>query len=124
MTPIAYAACMRFTLRSATTIALTLVLGGCLAGPHQLRRSVDDWDHSLYVNSPWWNAALWVLPVFPVSHTLAMVGDFLVTDPWAFWFDDAWDGAGTGFEHLQVESTDGHMDSLFIDRALWTRIDR
>ncbi len=104
--------------------ALGLLLGGCLAGPHQLRRSVDDWDHKTYVNSPWWNAALWIVPVYPISHIGAMTLDFLITDPWAFWFDDAWDGAGTGFEHLPVEWTDGRVGSLLMDRALWTRVDK
>lgn len=106
----------------AATIALTLALSGCLVGPHQVRRSVDDWDQRSYVNSPWWNVVLWVVPIIPASYAAALVVDTLVTDPYAFWFDDAWDGNGTGFRHLQVDWTDGHMDSLLLDRAMWTRI--
>ena len=110
--------------RRSAALLLCLTLGACAAGPHQLRRSVDDWDHQTYVNSPWFNALLWVAPVYPVCHVGALVGDFLVTDPYYFWFDDAWDGAGTGYEHLHVEWTDGHVDSLLADRSDWTRSER
>lgn len=101
-----------------------LLLVGCLAGPHQLRRSVDDWEQRSYVNSPWWNVALWTVPVFPVSYLSALVLDTLITDPWSFWFDDAWDGNGTGFQHLPIDWTDGHMDSLLMDRSKWTRVEK
>ena len=114
---------MRTRLRLGALLPLAL-LAGCFVGPHQLRRSVDDWDHDLYVNSPWWNATLWLVPVIPVSSLGATVLDFLITDPWHFWFDDAWDGSGTGFRHLPVEWPDGKVDSLFLDRSLWTRVDK
>jgi hypothetical protein len=100
------------------------MLAGCAAGPHQLRRSVDDLDHKLYVNSPIWNGLLWIVPVLPVLSAGAMVGDFLVTDPWAFWFHDVWDGQGTGYEHLPVQTVDGKMGSLLLDRGHWTRVER
>lgn len=108
----------------AVTAAFALVLSGCLAGPHQLRRSVDDWEQRSYVNSPWWNVVLWVVPIFPASYAAALVLDTLVTDPYAFWLEDAWDGNGTGFRHLPIDWTDGHMDSLLLDRAMWTRIEK
>lgn len=104
-----------------STLLLGANLGSCAAGPHQLRRTVDDWDHNLYVNSPWLDAVLWAIPVIPTSFVVAIVCDFLVTDAYAFWFDDAWDGNGTGFEHLQVQWTDLHVRSLMIDRSGWTR---
>jgi hypothetical protein len=112
------------TLRHCLLVLSTATLAGCAAGPHQLRRSIDDWDHKSYVNSPWWNAALWVVPVFPVCYAGAFVGDFLITDPWAFWGEDAWDGKGTGFEHLPVLWTDGRMNSLWMERTGWTRIEK
>jgi hypothetical protein len=118
-----YARGMR-TLRRRVCLAALLALSACAAGPHQLRRSIDDWDHKSYVNSPWWNAALWVVPVFPLCYAGAFVGDFLVTDPWAFWLEDAWDGKGTGFEHLPVQWTDGRMTSLWLERTGWTRIEK
>jgi len=96
----------------------------CAAGPHQLRRTVDDWDHNLYVNSPWWNAALYIVPVIPVCHIGAFTFDFFVGDAYAFWFGDAWDGEGTGFEHLPVEAPDGKVQSLMIDRSGWTRSEK
>jgi hypothetical protein len=95
-----------------------------VVGPHQLRRTVDDWDHALYVNSPWACAALWLVPVIPVGEVLARVGDFLVTDPWCFWFGDAWDGAGTGYRHAPVQATDGSVGSLLLPREDWTRKER
>ena len=103
-------------------VLLAVSLGSCAAGPHQLRRTVDDWDHKIYVNSPWLDAALWIVPAIPISTVIAMTFDFFITDAWAFWSDDAWDGSGTGFEHLPVQATDGRMGSLLLDRAGWTRI--
>ncbi|MFK7740842.1 MAG: hypothetical protein AB8H80_11020 [Planctomycetota bacterium] len=110
--------------RLAATLLAATVLGSCAAGPHQLRRSVDDWDHKIYVNSPWLNAAMWVVPVYPVMLVGAMVGDFLVTDPYHFWLDDAWDGNGTGYVHLEVEHPDGWVDSLMMDRSGWQRVEK
>ena len=48
----------------------------------------------------------------------------LITDPYYFWFGDAWDGNGTGFRHLDVEFVGGSVDSLLIDRSGWTRSDK
>jgi hypothetical protein len=118
-----YAAAMRLHRRCVPFLAI-LALAACAAGPHQLRRSIDDWDHKSYVNSPLWNAALWVVPVFPVCYAGAFVGDFLITDAWCFWGEDAWDGKGTGFEHLTVPWTDGRMGSLWLERAGWTRVEK
>jgi hypothetical protein len=118
-----YAAAMR-TLRRSVLALASLALTACAAGPHQLRRSIDDWDQKSYVNSPWWNATLWVVPVMPLCYVGAWAGDFLITDPWAFWFEDAWDGKGTGFEHAHVQWTDGRMPSLWLERTGWTRIEK
>jgi hypothetical protein len=95
-----------------------------MAGPHQLRRTVDDWDQKLYVKSPWIDAVLWVVPVFPLANFGAWVGDFFVTDAYAFWFKDAWDGKGTGFEHYKQEWTDGRMKSLLSSDSGFIRIDK
>ncbi|MCK5941070.1 MAG: hypothetical protein KAI24_03795 [Planctomycetes bacterium] len=115
---------MRNSMRIGVTAVLCTLLGACASGPHQLRRSVDDWDHQVYVNSPWLNAAMWVVPIYPTCHAVALVLDFAITDPWYFWCEDAWDGSGTGFQHLDVEWTDGHVDSLLSDRSGWTRTER
>jgi hypothetical protein len=112
------------TVARRIALASLVTFAACAAGPHQLRRSIDDWDHKSYVNSPRWNAVLWIVPVMPVCYVGAFVGDCLITDPWAFWCEDLWDGKGTGFEHLEVPWTDGRMSSLWRDRAGWTRIDR
>lgn len=117
-----FAPCRRLLVLAAAAVITTL--GGCLAGPHQLRRSVDDWDHKQYVNTPLWNGILWIVPVWPAAFAGAFAFDFLVTDPYAFWFHDLWDGRGTGFEHLPVEWTDGRMESLMLDRSRWTRVSR
>src|ERR1041384_6777159 len=101
-------------------IIASLALGGvaaltmtsCSAGPHQLNRSVDDWDHKMYVNSPWIDGVLWFVPVIPIAHFIAAVGYFFVTDAYAFWLHDAWDGKGTGYDHLKVDAPDGKMGSL------------
>jgi len=107
-------------------IALLAVscLAACAAGPQQLRRSVDDWDQKVYVNSPWWSATLWLVPVMPVAYVGAFVGDFLVTNPIAFWGEDAWDGKGTGYQHLHVEWTDGRQGSLYAPQSGWTKVVR
>lgn len=117
---------MRSRPRSSrlATAAAALLLASCAAGPHQLRRSVDDWDRKVYVNSPWLSAALWVVPVYPTMYMGAWVGDFLISDAYHFWFDDAWDGNGTGFEHLEVESPDGWVESLLSERSGWQRVEK
>lgn len=116
---------MTLRLRTLAAVCLfALPFGACAAGPHQVRRTIDDWDHNLYVNSPWFDALLWVVPVIPVATLGSFVVDFLITDAYAFWFDDAWDGAGTGFEHLHVEATDGKVGSLLMDRSGWTKVEK
>lgn len=109
-------------LATSLTLGMCLALGSCAAGPHQLRRSVDDWDQKMYVQSPWVNAALWVIPVFPIVTTLAWVGDSFTTDPYAFWFKDAWDGKGTAFKHFDVQAIDGSMYSLLMDEGKFIEI--
>jgi hypothetical protein len=96
---------------------LTLSLASCYAGPHQLRRSVDDWDQKMYVESPWIDAVLWVIPVIPLVSFGAQIADFFVVDAYYFWAKDAWDGNGTAYRHLQPEPTDGTMESLLFDDA-------
>src|SRR5690606_429901 len=93
-------------------LLLGLTLSGCAAGPHQLRRTVDDWDHKLYVEQPWLDAVLWVVPVIPIAGFFASVGDFFVVDAYTFWVKDAWGGKGTGYNHLSVQHPDGAMTSL------------
>jgi hypothetical protein len=100
----------------------TLSMTSCSAGPHQLRRSVDDWDHKTYVNSPWLDGVLWFIPVIPLATIVAAFGDFFITDAYAFWFHDAWDGKGTGYEHLKVDATDGKMGSLLMDGSSWLQV--
>ena len=109
-------------------IVLALLLSfsftSCAAGPHQLRRSVDDWDREMYVDSPWLDALLWVVPVYPLAYFVAGVGDFVVTDGYTFWFKDAFGGAGgTGFTHLTVDSPNGYMSSLLMDEGKWLQVD-
>ena len=96
----------------------------CAAGPHQLQRSVDDWDRQLYVDSPWLDGVLWGVPVIPAATFLAAVGDFFITDAYAFWIEDAFTGGnGTGFEHATVDQPDGHMTGLLIDDGKLLQID-
>lgn len=106
---------MKKLLASVAVCAVALTMTSCAAGPHQLKRSVDDWDHQMYVKSPWINAACWVVPVFPICNFVAGIGDFFVVDAYAFWFHDAWDMKGTGFKHADVPATDGAMGSLLGD---------
>ena len=47
-----------------------------------------------------------------------------IADPVAFWGEDAWDGAGTGYEHLHVEWTDGRQGSLYAEQTGWTKVVR
>jgi len=102
---------MRKLVASIAIVVAALSFSSCLAGPHQLRRSVDDLDQKMYIDNPWLNAALWVLP-FPVMYAGASFGDFFVGDAYAFWFHDAWDHKGTGFKHADITPTDGQVGSL------------
>lgn len=86
-------------------LLVSVSLSGCLAGPHQMRRTVDDWDHELYVEQPWLDAVLWIIPVFPFANFGATFVDFFITDAYAFWIKDAFAGdGGTGYQHAQVEA--------------------
>ena len=108
----------------AVAALLASALSSCFAGPHQLRRTIDDWDRRIYVNSPWFNATLWIVPVLPICYLTAITCDFFVGDAYAFWFDDAWDGAGTAFVHAHIEETDGRVESLLITGSGWTRSEK
>jgi hypothetical protein len=102
-------------LALACALLFSVSLTGCLAGPHQLRRTVDDWDNKMYVKSPWVDAVLWIVPVFPILNFGATIGDFFVTDGYTFWIKDAFTGqGGTGFKHYDVQSTKT-MKSLLSD---------
>jgi hypothetical protein len=113
---------VRRKIRLACALLAITTFAACSAGPHQLKRSVDDWDAKTYVNSPWLDGVLWFIPVFPILHLGASIGDFLVTDAYAFWFKDAWDGKGTAFTHFNPTPTDGSMESLMIDDAKFMTI--
>ena len=105
------------------TLVLAVLLGGCVAGPHQLFRTVDDWDQELYVNSPWLDAVLWIIPVVPFARFGAMIGDTLITDAYAFWFKDAFSGGkGTGFRHKDAEA-EKYMNSLLSDEGEFLKIE-
>ena len=99
------------------SLALATTLAACAAGPHQLRRTVDDWDQKMYVQNPWLDGVLWVIPVIPLAFYGSMIADFFVTDAYSFWFKDAWDGKGTAFTHYNPVPTDGSMSSLLNDGA-------
>jgi hypothetical protein len=113
---------MHMKTRFLAPLALTVVLASCSAGPHQLTRSVDDWSHKSYVESPLLNGVLHFIPVIPIVGFLAAIGDFFITDAYAFWFKDVWDGKGTGFDHLDVAPTDGQMSSLLNDDGEFLKI--
>lgn len=106
----------------AAIVAASCTFASCAAGPHQLRRTVDDWDHEVYVEKPWLSGLLWFVPVFPILHFGAAVGDFFVTDAYAFWIKDLWDGKGTGFKHYEVKPTDGQMSSLLNEDSGFLKI--
>jgi hypothetical protein len=99
----------------AIALIATMTFASCAAGPHQLRRTVDDWDQKLYVDNPWLNGVLWFVPVIPLVSFGASLGDFFIGDMYSFWFKDAWDGKGTGFNHFDVQHTDGAMNSMLMD---------
>lgn len=109
-------------LATLAVCSLAATLAGCLAGPQQLQRSVDDWDRKTYVNSPWFAASLWIVPIVPLAKAGAFVGDVAVGNAWAFWFDDAWDGKGTGFQHVEVVPTDGRTDSLLSEQGGFLKV--
>ncbi len=112
----------KFITSLALGAVATLSMTSCSAGPHQLRRTVDDWDHKMYVNSPWVDGVLWFVPVIPLASFVASIGDFFVTDAYCFWFHDAWDQKGTGYEHLKVEAKDGTLGSLLNEGSGWLKM--
>jgi hypothetical protein len=106
----------------ALPLLMALTLSSCAAGPHQLRRTVDDWDQKMYIENPWIDGVLWFIPVIPIAGYLGSIGDFFTGDLYAFWFKDAWDGKGTGFKHFNPTATDGSMSSLLNDDGKFMEI--
>ncbi len=89
----------------ALGLGLALVLGGCLAGPHQLRRTVDDFDQKLYVDSPIIDGILWFpIPAFYIGYWGASIGDFFL-DGYHFWIEDVWANEGKGFKHIDPQGS-------------------
>jgi hypothetical protein len=112
---------MRRLLPVLGLVATTLC--SCLAGPQQLRRSVDDWDHALYVQNPWLDAGLWVVPVIPIASLAGGLVDCLVVNPIFVWGSDAWDCNGTGFKHHDPVP-DTWCDSVLLERGRWLRTEK
>ncbi len=110
---------MRKLLISAALLVST-TFTGCSVGPHQLARTVDDWDNSFYAESPWLDALLTVIPVIPLARFGAQVGDFFIGDAYAFWVKDAWVNKGTGFKHAP-DPTGKTMQSM-VDGGKWLEI--
>jgi hypothetical protein len=105
--------------RLATLLSLIALisLASCAAGPQQLTRSVDDWDQEFYVDSPRLDGLLYIIPVIPIMKYGAAIGDFLIVNPYHFWGEDVWDDQGTNFKHMEVETADGYVSSLWDDDA-------
>ena len=104
-------------------LGLTLTFTSCFSGPHQLRRTVDNWDQKLYVDSPWLNVVLTIIPVIPLAYFGAQIGDFFVSDGYMFWIKDAFTGkGGTGFEYNQVEAKTRWVNSLLSDDGGYLKI--
>lgn len=112
---------MKKTLVVLPLLALG-ALSSCSSGPHQLTRSVDDWDQKSYIESPWLNGVLHFIPVIPIAMFIGGIGDFFITDAYAFWFKDAWDGKGTAFTRFDQTPTDGSMSSLLNDDGRFLEI--
>ena len=112
---------MRKTRLACALLAIT-AFAACFAGPHQLNRTVDDWDAKMYTSSPWLDGVLWFIPVFPFGGFIAQVGDFFIGDLYAFWFKDAWDQKGTGYKHFNPSASDGSMSSLLNDDGKFMEI--
>ncbi|QDU65821.1 hypothetical protein [Engelhardtia mirabilis] len=89
-----------------------LALSSCAAGPHQLRRSVDDFDQQLYIDNPLLDGVLWFIPVIPLGYYIASIGDFLIVDAYHFWGKDVWRGEGTSFDHWTPEGSPARVNSL------------
>jgi hypothetical protein len=107
----------------ALAAAAALSLTACSAGPHQLRRSVDDWDQKMYIENPWLDGILWFIPVIPLATFGAQIGDFFIVDAYSFWVKDAWDGKGTSYKHFEPTATDGSMKSLLFDDAEFMKVE-
>ncbi|TAH34352.1 MAG: hypothetical protein EYC70_15510 [Planctomycetota bacterium] len=113
---------MKKTTGIILALLVVLLAVSCAAGPHQLARTVDDWDQRLYVDKPLLDGILYFIPVIPLAALVASIGDFLIVDAYSFWIKDLWDGEGTGYEHYEVAPVDGQMQSLLIDDAKFMRV--
>jgi hypothetical protein len=110
-------------IAALTATVMAFSISSCMAGPHQLRRSVDDWDAKMYANSPILDGVLWVIPFWPLCTWGSYIGDFFIGDAYQFWFKDVWAGKGAGFDHAKIESA-GKVGSLLNDNASWLKVDK
>lgn len=87
----------------AVVVALSS-LSSCVSGPNRLYRTWDDWVNQKYTEDAWLHGALLqnVVPVYPIVGYFMAIGDVIVVNPYHFWFHDAWDNVGTGFDHEQL----------------------
>ena len=97
--------------RSLCALALAttmLATSSCSSGPHKLRRGWEDYTNQKYTESSWIHGALLqdVLPVYPLVTLVMGIGDWLIVNPYYFWSQDAWDGKGTGFDHVALEGAE------------------
>lgn len=98
------------------TVALSLLLlPSCLAGPHQLGRSWDDWVNQRYSENAWLHGAVFqnILPIYPLTGGLLGFLDLIIVNPYYFWSEDAWDGRGTVYEHQPTPESPRIVDSSF-----------
>lgn len=93
--------------KSLATLALLIALmssTSCLAGPFRLSRTWDDMWNQNYTESAWIHGAVLgtIIPVYPFVGGIMYFVDALVINTYHFWFKDAWDNKGTGFNHKSL----------------------
>lgn len=93
--------------KSLATLALLIALmssTSCLAGPFRLSRTWDDMWNQNYTESAWIHGAVLgtIIPVYPLVGGIMYFCDALVVNTYHFWFKDAWDNKGTGFNHKSL----------------------
>ena len=102
---------MRKIATLALVAALCLVLTGCLTGPFQLYRSVDNWHNNFYAQQPILAAVL--SPFIWIGAGVAQWVDALTDNMYYFWVEDVWAGKGTNYKWSNKEGARACLGNVF-----------
>jgi len=102
---------MRKVVTWLVVLVFVVSVFGCITGPFQLSRSVDDFHNDLYAKQPILAAVL--SPFLWTGYWIAGVVDEIVVNNYYFWGHDVWAGKGTAYKHTDAENPRALLGNVF-----------